>query len=297
MKNIVAKDELIEIIMPPLVGDCIMTFTLINFLKINYNLTLVCNDYVLEIVKFLQHPVKSKPLSDLNSNSKIIIDFLSNKESASYIKITKPKLSLGFIDGFWKYDLLLKQPTEFKTEQASSIFLYALQLLGFNHPHNLDFSFSKKWKYSNLDKILIAPGAGSIDRCYSIDDFNSIGEKLSDKNIAFILGPKDKDLRNKIKSKFEIIETDTIEQTLDILSCSNLVITSEGGFMHIAAAFGVPLIGLFKVASTNNWFPYSNESQIALGSEINNYTTINYEPLNTHLIVEKANQIYKSNGN
>jgi len=296
MKNIITNNELIEIIMPPLIGDCIMAFPLINYLKPDHDITLVCNDYVLETVKFLQYPVKSKSLSENDLNSKIIIDFLSNTESASYIKFSKPKLSLGFKDGFWKYDLLLKQPTEFKTEQASSIFLYALELLGFKNLQTLDFSCGNKWQYSNQNKLLIAPSAGNIDRCYKIADFNSIGEKLKDINVAFILGPKDKGLRNYITSTFEIIETDNIIQTIEILSSSKLVIASEGGFMHITAAYGVPLIGLFKVASSNNWFPYSNESQIAYGSEINNYTTINDEQLNTSVIVDKANQIYKSNG-
>jgi ADP-heptose:LPS heptosyltransferase len=35
-----------------------------------------------------------------------------------------------------------------------------------------------------------------------------------------------------------------------------MIIASEGGFMHIAASYGIPLLGLFKVASVQNWFPF-----------------------------------------
>jgi len=284
----------IEIIMPPLIGDCIMTFPLINHLKLEHKVTLACNEYIYEMVKFLQYPLKSKLLSDNALNSKIIIDFLSNKESAFYIKKSKPKLSIGFEDGFWKYDLLLKQPTEFKSQSASSIFLYALELLGLDSNIGFDFSCSIKWQYTNQTKILIAPGAGNISRCYSIEDYILLGNDLYEMNIAFILGPNDKNLRSSIPFEYEIIETSNIQETISNLSSAKLLIASEGGFMHIAASYGIPLIGLFKVASVQNWFPYANKYQIGIGDGRNNYNEISQDRMDVVLIKEKAKKIYES---
>lgn len=294
MNNIVANNELIEIIMPPLIGDCIMTFPLINRLKIDHDLTLVCNEYVYEMVKFLQHPLKSKLLSVNDLNSKIIIDFLSNNESAEYIKYSKPKLSVGFKDGFWKYDLELKQPEEFKLFAASSIFLYALEILGLVSNNIFDFSCSHNWQYNNQSKILIAPSAGNINRCYSIEDYILLGKYFNNENIAFILGPNDKEIRSSIPLQFKIIETSNIEETITILSSARMVIASEGGFMHIAASYGIPLLGLFKVASVRNWFPYDNKYQIGIGEGINNYNDIPKTKMDLKLIIETANKIYES---
>jgi ADP-heptose:LPS heptosyltransferase len=284
----------IEIIMPPLIGDCVMTFPLINHLKLEHNLTLVCNEYVFEMVRFMQRNSKCKLLSIDNLNSKIIIDFLSNNESSEYIKYSKPILSIGFEDGFWKYDLSLKQPTEFNSLPASSIFLYALELLEINSNNCFDFSCSIKWLYTNQTKILIAPGAGNISRCYSIEDYILLGKDLYEMNIAFILGPNDKNLRSSIPFQFEIIETSNIEETISNLSSAKMLIASEGGFMHIAASYGIPLIGLFKVASVQNWFPFTNKYQIGIGDGTNNYNEISEDKMDVMLIKEKAKKIYES---
>lgn len=294
MKYIFAKNELIEIIMPPLIGDCIMTFPLINHLKLEHDLTLVCNEYVYEMVNFMQQPLKAKLLIADDLNSKIIIDFLSNNESSNYIKYSKPKLSIGFEDGFWKYDLLLKQPSEYKALPASSIFSYALELLGLNSNNCFDFSCSTKWQYTNQTKILIAPSAGNIARCYSIEDYILLSKVLYENNIAFILGPNDKNLRSSIPLQFEIIETHNIEETIKNLSSAKMIIASEGGFMHIAASYGIPLLGLFKVASVQNWFPFTSKYQIGLGDGSNNYDDITVTKMNVMLIKEKAKEIYES---
>jgi len=280
--------------MPPLIGDCIMVFPLINILKKIYDVTLLCNEYVYETVKLMQFPLNTKLLSDDYTLVNIIIDFLSNNKSAKYIQHLKPNCSIGFKDGFWNYDYLLKQPSEFVLEPASSIFLYALQILGIKLNTISDFSSSYKWEYLNQKKILLAPSAGNIDRCFSIDDFIHVRNELKDKDIVFLLGPKDKNIRYNIPSEYEIIETDTIAETMAVLSSAILVIASEGGFMHIAASYGIPLIGLFKVASPTNWFPYLNPNQFAIGEGTNNYTAMNKETLNTALLIEKANEIYGS---
>lgn len=280
--------------MPELIGDCIMTFPLINQLKLKHDITIVCNAYVYNVIKYLQHPLKSQLLTDNEFNGEIIIDFLSNETSADYIRLSKPKITVGFMDGVWKYDLILKQPAEFKSFQASSIFLQALELLGLNSNNSLDFSSSHNWQFSNQTKILIAPGAGNISRCYSINEFILICKYLNNKNIAFILGPNDRNIRSLIPLQFEIIETDNIENTISILSKSRVIIASEGGFMHIAASFGIPLVGLFKFASIKNWFPYNYKNQYAFGHESNDYTSnkiIRLKVSEIENIVNKINSI------
>ncbi len=280
--------------MPQLIGDCIMTFPLINQLKLKHDITIVCNAYVYDLIKYLQHSLKSQLLTDNEFNGEIIIDFLSNETSADYIRLSKPKITVGFMDGVWKYDLILKQPAEFKSFQASSIFLQALELLGLNSNNSLDFSNSHSWQFSNQSKILITPSAGNISRCYTIEEYVQLAENLYNKNIAFLLGPNDKNIRNSIPYEFETIESSNIAETIDILASAKMIVSSEGGLMHIAASYGIPLLGLFKVASVSNWFPYHNKYQIAIGEGKNNYNEMTGAKMDVILVTKKVKEIYES---
>ena len=50
----------IEILLPPLIGDCVMTFPLINELNNFYNITLVCTEYTFEFIRFVQNSLHVK---------------------------------------------------------------------------------------------------------------------------------------------------------------------------------------------------------------------------------------------
>lgn len=294
MKNFIAKSKLIEIIMPPLIGDCIMAFPLINRLKFENEIILICNDYVFDIIQYLQKPVKTKRLIDDNNASDIIIDFLSNEESANYIRNSKANFSVGFNDGFLKYNLSLKQPKDFKDADASSIFSYALTVIGIQEKNRFDFSGSNEWQYKNQSTILFAPGAGNIDRCFSIEQFILLIRDLKYENIAFVLGPNDLEIRNVIPVEFEVIYTSNIRETISILSNARLLIASEGGFMHIAASYGIPLVGLFNVATIANWFPYKNKYQIGIGEGSDNYQDIPNNKIDLKSVLIAIIQIYES---
>jgi ADP-heptose:LPS heptosyltransferase len=272
-----------------------MTFPLINYLKLEHNLTLVCNEYVYEMVSYMQLNLKSKLLLVDELNNKIIIDFLSNKKSAEYIELSNPKLTIGFEDGFCDYDLQLKLPKKFNSYQASSIFLYALETLGLEYPLYLDFSCSQKWQFSNQTKIIIAPSAGNMARCHSIAEYITLGEKLNHKNIAFMIGPHDMEISSIIPKKFETIKSSNIQDTINVLATAKMVIACEGGFMHIAASYGIPLVGLFKVTSVGNWFPYDNKHQIGIGWNSNNKNNEATEfNMDFKLVTNKVNEIYES---
>lgn len=294
MKKYINKGDRIEIIMPPLIGDCIMTFPLINNLKLEYEINLVCNNYVFETIKYLQEPIKSKQLIASKYESYLIIDFLSNKESAKYIRNSNTKLTIGFNDGLWNYNLILRQPKDFKDSNASEIYTYALTLLGIIPNKNIDFSGSKKWKFNKQSEILIAPGAGYLNRCFSIDQFLRLISNLKYDHITIILGPKDFELNQYIPPEFKVKSTKNIKETISILSEAKMVIASEGGFMHIAASYGIPLIGLFNIANVVNWFPYKSKYQIGIGEGKDNYRDVIENEFDMSLVIETTTLVYES---
>jgi ADP-heptose:LPS heptosyltransferase len=263
----------IEIILPPLIGDCVMVFNVINGLKKNYYLSLVCNEYTFYIIKYLFNSIEVSLLKPQEKSDQIIIDFLSNELSSEYLKVCKNIFSIGFQDGYFDYDYYLNQPSFYQKDYASSIFNQVFEILNVKTVNNYDFSFDFKWKNHNQQSILIIPGASIIDRCYKIEDFILLADLL-DMKITFLLGPMDISLSKYIPSNYDIVKSNSIKDSLKLVSKQKLVVASEGGFMHISAAFGVPLIGLFKIAKKENWFPYKNSNQFAIGDSLNDYSLI-----------------------
>lgn len=287
----------IEIILPPLIGDCVMTFPLINHLKKWCGISLVCTDYTVGFISFTQSNHITKNIKNIPKTDCIIIDFLSDSTSIQYLQKSNPRISIGFPDCEYNYTHFLKLPKEFYKNQANDIFLYALNFLNIPYPNYLDFSFSKTWNFNNQEKILLAPGAGNLDRCFGINEFIRLADKLSVSfpSITFLIGPKEQILFNKIPKRFNVIFSQNIAHTIDILDEYKILIVSEGGLMHIASAYGMPLIGLFKIASPQNWFPYNNTYQVALGNGTNNYNDLkSHQHIDTDAIISNTLKIYES---
>jgi len=62
----------VEIILPPLIGDCIMVFNVVNVLKNKLNLSLVCNEYTFNIVNYLFTSLKVSLLCNKKKSDLII---------------------------------------------------------------------------------------------------------------------------------------------------------------------------------------------------------------------------------
>ncbi len=288
----------VSVIMPQLLGDCIMAIPLINQLTIYHNTSIVCNEYTFSIFSHIFDKVKVFNFSSKLGNQTVIIDLLGDSKSVNFINLTNAKISIGFPDACYDYTFMLPLPCIYKDNQASEIYLASLIFLKIPKPLNLNFGFSKNWLYNNQDLVLIAPGAGNLERCFSISSFIELAKKISaTKKVSFILGPSEQHLAKFFNNQNDILISNTIESTLSNISKARMLIASEGGFMHLAAAYGIPLIGLFKIASPKNWFPYSNQNQVAIGNGQNNYDNLKRKvdfPLEE--IIAKTSEIYENIG-
>lgn len=281
--------------MPALIGDCVMAIPLVNELTIHHKITIVCNDYTIKTFSFLFNNTKVVRLSSRSGNQEIIIDLLGNTKSINFIKQSNAKVLIGFPDTSYKYTHILPLPFTYSENQAPDIFLESLRYLNIQKPRFLNFNIAKIWSFKNQDLIFIAPGAGNLERCFSINSFIELANQLSlIYEVRFILGPSEQHLAKFINTEYEIIITNKIETTLNNISNARLLIVSEGGFMHIAAAYGIPLIGLFKIASPINWFPYSNPHQVAIGKGNNNYTNLlDYQDFPLNEILSRTKELYE----
>ena len=275
----------VAIILPPMIGDSLMTIPLITELENNnIILSIYTNEYCYNVISyFLKSKNIFKTKNKTKNNFDFIFDFLSNKESKELLKTIKSHCIIGFPDGQFDYHLHLDLPREFSDKPAPEIFLQALKYLNILTPKEYSFKRTINWKYTNQRKIVLAPSAGNINRCYPLNDFIELAEKLSSAGqvVEFLLGPSDLHLKEKLKLQ-KIRISSNIKNTLDYLQTAKLIVASEGGLMHISGCFGIPLLGLFKVSKIINWFPYSLAFQKALGHETNDY--VNIAKLNMDII-------------
>ncbi|MFH1701397.1 MAG: D-glycero-beta-D-manno-heptose 1,7-bisphosphate 7-phosphatase [Candidatus Zixiibacteriota bacterium] len=100
--------------------------------------------------------------------------------------------------------------------------------------------------------VAIAPGAGSSVKCWPIENFVSVIEKLiGDFNfpISLFLSSSDDAIADKIShfpaDRVSIFWDEPLDRIGEILSQYRLSLTNDSGLMHISSAAGTPTLGLF----------------------------------------------------
>jgi ADP-heptose:LPS heptosyltransferase len=284
----------VAIIFPPMIGDSIMAIALINEINTCGDIPYVyTTEYNFDTVYNL---LISTQVIKISSPEKytfdIIIDFLSNQESAVFNQNHQNSIKIGFPDGAMKYNINLKLPFNFRDFPATEIFLQALQLINIKTTSKQKFITKNKWVFNNQEIILIAPGAGNLNRCYELNDFIMLADKLIQigQIVMFILGPSEIKLKDLIKNHKHLV-SNNMSQALEILNRTKIVISSEGGFMHICGFLGLPLLGIFRVSKIKNWFPYQLHYQKAIGHETNDYINITKIHLNINCAINKIIEI------
>lgn len=92
--------------------------------------------------------------------------------------------------------------------------------------------------------------------------------KITSYNIHIIIGPKENGVYKKLTniSKIKVhLSMDLFEIAKKFYSCK-LVIANDCGPMHLAANFGLPLIGIFGPTNPHCWFLYNRINQVYMQS-------------------------------
>jgi ADP-heptose:LPS heptosyltransferase len=102
--------------------------------------------------------------------------------------------------------------------------------------------------------ILIAPGAGGRFKCWPLDYFTDLGNRLHDANITphYILGPAEPEWRAVIASKvqgarFPLQETTetSVFLTIALARLANASVANDSGVGHILASADQPMISMW----------------------------------------------------
>lgn len=120
------------------------------------------------------------------------------------------------------------------------------------------------------NKVVIAVGARGANKLWTPDGFTEVIKFIltnTHLNVELIGGPEEKKIGLFFKNKFtdkRIINNVaklSLEKTMQTISAASYFIGADSGPMHIAAAYGIPLLGLFitKNQKPTRWSPYNTK--------------------------------------
>jgi len=109
----------------------------------------------------------------------------------------------------------------------------------------------------------IHPGATWPAKRWLPERFAELADLVRAKLAAAVVlvgGPADRDAVNAVRSRSvtapSALNVLPLRQLAAVISCFSAFVANDAGPMHIAAALGVPTIGLFGPGEENIWFPY-----------------------------------------
>ncbi|MFZ7124656.1 MAG: lipopolysaccharide heptosyltransferase II [Desulfobacterales bacterium] len=121
------------------------------------------------------------------------------------------------------------------------------------------------------DVAVINPGAayGSAKRWYP-QRFAGVADLIHRRygmEIVLIGGLKEREIGNEIASAMRypstnIIGNTSVREMMAVLASSKLVVTNDSGPMHVAAAFGTPIVALFGPTDPRTTSPWSKKAVI-----------------------------------
>lgn len=170
------------------------------------------------------------------------------------------------------------QPEFDRTKHLTDQYLGVLEPLGIANadrsshltPEETDIAGVGKRFGDLTGRVGLFPGAGHPSRCWPLDNFRKLAERL-DKPVVF-LGPEEKHLRIDIERSFPsgitIIDGLTLPQFIAALSLVETFVTNDTGPLHLAAAVGTRVILLLDHRAPRTYLPASDNLSIVSGAAI-----------------------------
>ncbi len=128
---------------------------------------------------------------------------------------------------------------------------------------------------NNYPKIIIHASPQHKSHRWIIERFAKVADKLIQEynaQIIFSGAKKDKDYNQKIITEMlnkaiNLSGKTSIQEFFALVKNSDLLISVDTSAMHVAAAFGVPVIALFGAGNPKIWKPYSKKTIVLFKDE------------------------------
>jgi len=102
-------------------------------------------------------------------------------------------------------------------------------------------------------KIVLLPGAGKANKQWPVDRFADVAKKLGDRALA-VWGPNEEELARAIGAP--MAPRTNLRELATILKQAEVVIAGDTGPLHLAAALGTRVIGLYGPTNPRRNGPY-----------------------------------------
>lgn len=161
-------------------------------------------------------------------------------------------------------------------------FLQSLDSLGITSNDNIpkiflndeDVRFGEDYvkdRIAGSEKMLIAihPGSGSRQKCWPIERFAALINRLNKElqaHIVVVSGPADQEIVERLKTRihddFTLADQLPLAKLAAVIKRCNFFIGNDSGVTHLAAALGVYTIGLFGPTDPKIWGPRGESVKI-----------------------------------
>ncbi len=179
------------------------------------------------------------------------------------------------IESFFYHVLPINPHLHDVKQNAQLLATLGIQLEDDNDELYLDKSFikniaQKPFRISSVAKptVLFHPGSkpGHAYKQWPLDHFIQTALKLQAENIArplFLLGPDDFMFANKIhENSLEIVESCSIDETINILLSSDLLVCNDSGVMHLASLVETPILVIWGATNPKRNGPWTQKAKI-----------------------------------
>ena len=217
-----------------------------------------------------------------------VLDFQASLKGAVLIALTRARRKIGFGPGLEHQELsylvlnervpavsmeihaldrtlLMLQAMGITTKQVE----YKLPITVFHH-RNVERLQSELGRSAELPLVAINPMAQWESKLWTVEGFARVADHLQSKrglSVVFTGGPGDKnyieDIRARMNTQAANLAGKTDLLTLAaLLKRARLVITTDTGPMHIAAAVGTPIVALFGPTAPWRTGPYGQGHRV-----------------------------------
>lgn len=181
------------------------------------------------------------------------VDFQGLVKSATLAWLSRAPVRIGF-----DRDAIREKPALFFTNRhvavdtSKHVIEQNLQLIGATSMPNVDFSPFAAGPGAD-GAIVLLPGAGKANKQWPVERFRELAAHLGDRALA-VWGPGEKELAEGIGCR--LAPPTNLRELAAILRTAAAVIGGDTGPLHLAAALGTPVIGLYGPTSEKRNGPY-----------------------------------------
>lgn len=134
------------------------------------------------------------------------------------------------------------------------------EAFGVRPAHNLETAHWDEFFQTEKPIVVLQLGASHGPKRYPTAQFQQVAQELESQNFAVVwvgVLPSEELPQNLPASQLNLINNTSFDSLIWVMNQARAVISNDGGPLHLAAALGLPTLGLFGQTDHRTYGPYS----------------------------------------